>query len=132
MCARGGYGSVQILPLLDAAAIAATPKVFIGYSDITALHTWLTQRGGLVSFHGPMLEGRFADGAARYDARLVRARGLGQRAAGRARAGRRSRSCAAGEASGVLVGGTLTQLAASLGTPFAFDPPPGTCCSSTR
>ncbi len=66
VCVRGGYGSAQILPLLDAEAIAATPKVFVGYSDITAVHTWLQQQAGLVTFHGPMLEGRFAD-RARYD-----------------------------------------------------------------
>ncbi len=123
VCARGGYGSAQILPLLDAAAIAASPKVFVGYSDITAVHTWLQQRCGLVSFHGPMLEGRFAD-RARYDRdSFVRAVSVTEPMGALVPPG--LEIWREGEASGVLVGGTITQLAASLGTPFAFDPPPG-------
>jgi len=120
---RGGYGSAQILPLLDAAAIAASPKVFVGYSDITAVHTWLLQRCGLVSFHGPMLEGRFAN-RARYDRdSFVRAVSVTEPMGALVPPG--LEIWHEGEASGVLVGGTITQLAASLGTPFAFDPPPG-------
>ncbi len=123
VCARGGYGSAQILPLLDAAAIAASPKVFVGYSDITAVHTWLLQRCGLVSFHGPMLEGRFAN-RARYDRdSFVRAVSVTEPMGALVPPG--LEIWREGEASGVLVGGTITQLAASLGTPFAFDPPPG-------
>ncbi len=123
VCVRGGYGSAQILPLLDADAIAASPKVFVGYSDITAIHTWLLQRCGLVSFHGPMLEGRFAD-RARYDRdSFVRAVSVNEPMG--ALVPPSLEIWRDGEASGVLVGGTITQLAASLGTPFAFDPPPG-------
>ena len=57
---RGGYGSAQILPLLDASDARAGRKAFIGYSDLTALLTFLTGTCGLVAFHGPMLDGRFA------------------------------------------------------------------------
>ena len=64
---RGGYGSAQILPLLDPATIAASQKPIIGYSDITALLTFVTLNAGLVSFHGPMLERRLANGVAGYD-----------------------------------------------------------------
>ncbi|MEM8782781.1 MAG: LD-carboxypeptidase [Planctomycetota bacterium] len=49
----GGYGTTRILPLLDFDAIAANPKVFIGFSDITALHLAIHQRTGLVTFHSP-------------------------------------------------------------------------------
>jgi muramoyltetrapeptide carboxypeptidase len=123
VCVRGGYGSAQVLPLLDAAAIAETPKVFVGYSDITALHTFLQQRCGLVTFHGPMLEGRFAD-RARYDRdSFVRAVSVTEPMGALVPPG--LEIWREGEASGTLVGGTITQLAASLGTPFAFDPPPG-------
>jgi muramoyltetrapeptide carboxypeptidase len=123
VCVRGGYGSAQILPLLDGAAIAANPKVFVGYSDITAIHTFLQQQCGLVSFHGPMLEGRFAD-PTRYDRdSFVRAVSVTEPMG--ALAPLRLEIWREGEASGVLVGGTITQLAASLGTPYAFDPPPG-------
>ena len=55
ICARGGYGSLRILPLLDYQAIADNPKVFIGFSDITVLLTVLTERSGLATFHGPVV-----------------------------------------------------------------------------
>ena len=121
---RGGYGSVQVLPLLDPAVFAGPPKAFVGYSDTTSILTWLTQTCQVVSFHGPMLEGRLAEGESRYDrttfARcLCRAEPIGEIAHPSLEVLR------TGEAAGPLTGGTLTQLTASLGTPFAFDPPPG-------
>src|SRR6266849_3105800 len=67
MAVRGGYGSVQLLPLLDPADMRRTPKAFIGYSDNTSLLSWLTGACGLTAFHGPMLDGRFAKGEAAYD-----------------------------------------------------------------
>jgi muramoyltetrapeptide carboxypeptidase len=54
-CARGGFGSLRILPLVDFEVIRENPKVFIGFSDITALLTSITTRSGLVSFHGPVV-----------------------------------------------------------------------------
>jgi muramoyltetrapeptide carboxypeptidase len=121
---RGGYGSVQLLPLLDRAEIRATPKAFIGYSDNTSLLAWLTTGCGVTAFHGPMLEGRFARGNAGYDfdtfhRAVMRAEPPG------AITHPALDVLAPGEAAGMLLGGTLTQLAASLGTPFAFDPPRG-------
>ena len=53
-CVRGGYGSIRILDLLDYELIRRNPKVFIGYSDITALITAIYQEAGLVTFHGPV------------------------------------------------------------------------------
>ena len=124
MAVRGGYGSVQLLPLLAAAEFARTPKAFIGYSDNTSLLVWLTGRAGIVAFHGPMLEGRLAAGETGYDREtftrvLMRAAPAGLITHDMVEVIR------GGEAAGVLTGGTLTQLTASLGTPFAFDPPPG-------
>jgi muramoyltetrapeptide carboxypeptidase len=52
---RGGYGSAQVVPLLDLDAIAETPKAFVGFSDITALHAALLSRAGLATFYGPCL-----------------------------------------------------------------------------
>ena len=120
---RGGYGSVHLLPLLDPDLPRRHPKVFIGYSDITTIHMWLGQHGQ-VAFQGPMIEGRLALGAARYDrdtfVRAVTIPGpLGELAAPHLE------TLVAGEAAGPLYGGTLTQIASSLGTPYAFDPPPG-------
>jgi muramoyltetrapeptide carboxypeptidase len=55
VCARGGFGCLRMLPLVDFDIIRAHPKIFVGYSDITALLTAITTRGGLVTFHGPMV-----------------------------------------------------------------------------
>lgn len=124
MAVRGGYGSVQLLPLLNTEAFKGEPKAFIGYSDNTSLLTWLTQDVGIVAFHGPMVEGRLARGAAGYDRDtwtrvLMRPEPAGEIAPPQLE------TLARGEATGELVGGTLTQLTASLGTPYAFDPPAG-------
>src|SRR5436190_2498521 len=62
--ARGGYGSMQVLPLLDAGEIRRARKPFIGYSDLTSVLTFLTIGCGLVAFHGPMLAGRLGAGDA--------------------------------------------------------------------
>jgi muramoyltetrapeptide carboxypeptidase len=120
---RGGYGSVQLLPLLDPNLPRRHPKVLVGYSDITSLHVWLGQLGQ-VAFQGPMIEGRLARGAERYDRdALLRATTssvpLGELVPAQLE------TIVPGEAAGPVFGGTLTQLAASLGTPFAFDPPRG-------
>jgi muramoyltetrapeptide carboxypeptidase len=124
MAVRGGYGSVHLLPLLDPADMRRTPKAFIGYSDNTSLLSWLTGQCGITAFHGPMLDGRLAKGEAAYD------RDTFMRVLTRAEpAGRISHpqveTLRPGEAQGLLVGGTLTTLLASLGTPYAFDPPAG-------
>jgi muramoyltetrapeptide carboxypeptidase len=121
---RGGYGSAQLLPLLDPVEAQSTPKAFLGYSDNTSILAWLTTRCGVVSFHGPMLEGRLARGEAGYD------RSSFERVLARAEpAGlfthQQLEALRPGEAAGTLVGGTLTQLLASLGTPYAFEPPQG-------
>jgi muramoyltetrapeptide carboxypeptidase len=121
---RGGFGSVHLLPLLDPSIFAATPKAFIGYSDNTSILSWLTLTCGIVSFHGPMLMGRFARGEAGYDRDtftrcLMRAEPAGEITHPLVEVVRH------GDAAGMLTGGTLTQLMASLGTPYAFDPPDG-------
>ncbi|MEC9376938.1 MAG: LD-carboxypeptidase [Candidatus Neomarinimicrobiota bacterium] len=55
ICARGGYGANRVLPLLDYDLISDNPKIFVGFSDITGFLTSITQKTGLVTFHGPML-----------------------------------------------------------------------------
>ena len=55
ICARGGYGANRVLPLLDYEVIRQNPKILMGYSDITAYLSSITQKTGLVTFHGPML-----------------------------------------------------------------------------
>ncbi len=122
---RGGYGSVQVLPYLDAAALQQTPKLFIGYSDNTSLLTFITQACGVVAVHGPMIEGRLARGDAGYDRQSFLACVSNPEPMGELiPAG--LEVIRPGEATGVLRGGTLSQLVASLGTPYAFNPPDDT------
>jgi muramoyltetrapeptide carboxypeptidase len=121
---RGGFGSVQILPLLDCDEARRSRKPFIGYSDLTSVLTFLTITCGLIAFHGPMLAGRLGKGEARYDRAslvnaLCRPEPMGELAPAALETLR------PGEAAGRLLGGTLTQLLGSLGTPFAFAPPDG-------
>ncbi len=121
---RGGYGSVHLLPLLNTALLLGTPKAFIGFSDNTSLLSWLTLTGNIVSFHGPMLEGRLARGAEGYD-RDTFIRCLCRAQPADEITHPQIEMLHSGEAAGMLIGGTLTQLCASLGTPYAFDPPAG-------
>ena len=121
---RGGYGSMQVLPLLDPEEARRSAKPFIGYSDLTAVLTFLTLNCGMVAFHGPMLVGRLGRREEGYDRRsferaLCDPRPMGELAPESLRVLR------PGDASGLLLGGTATQLLASFCTPFAFDPPKG-------
>jgi muramoyltetrapeptide carboxypeptidase len=116
VCARGGYGTNHLLPHLDLRVLLANPKPFIGYSDITTLLTWLTDHG-LVTFHGPMVTKDFA---------LDNGVDLTSWAAILSSASAYERDFSAneievlvkGEAEGILYGGCLSMLAASLGTPY--------------
>jgi muramoyltetrapeptide carboxypeptidase len=122
--ARGGYGSIQVLPLLDRREAREARKPFIGYSDLTAILTFLTLGCELVAFHGPMLAGRLGAGESRYDRRslldaVCRREPMGELTAPAVE------SVRGGEARGLLLGGTMTQLVSSLGTPGAFSPPAG-------
>jgi len=122
--ARGGFGSAQILPLLNPAEARRACKPFIGYSDLTAVLTFLTIGCGLVAFHGPMLAGRLgrrADGYDResFEKALCKREPMGELAPPALE------TVQPGEAGGPLLGGTLTQLLASLGTPYAFAPAAG-------
>jgi muramoyltetrapeptide carboxypeptidase len=120
---RGGYGSAQVLPLLHASEFREARKPFIGYSDLTAILTLLTLQAGMTAFHGPTVD-RLARGEAGYDRRSLQAavcrpQPVGELAPEGVEPIRR------GEARGVLLGGTVTQLLAMLATPYAFDPPEG-------
>src|SRR5579872_3205563 len=58
---RGGYGSAQLLDRIDYALLRKNPKIFLGYSDITALHLAIQKRAGLVTFHGPVALSGFSE-----------------------------------------------------------------------
>ena len=118
---RGGYGSAQIVSSLDPGTIRATPKSFVGYSDLTTLLTWLVGHCGVVAFHGPTVAGRLGRGPEAYDrasllAALTVAAPMGELELPGAE------TLVAGEVTGRLLGGTLTQLAASAGTAYGLLP----------
>lgn len=120
-CVRGGYTAASLLPLLDYEGIARTPKVFVGYSDITCLHTAINQRCGFVTYHGPMGATDLAEQS--HPETLA---SLGAALAGEDRfrnpGGTPLTGLRRGEARGVLTGGNLTLIASRLGTPWALEP----------
>ena len=121
VCARGGYGANYLLPVLDLEKIKAHPKIFVGYSDQTALLTYFSDAVGLVTFHGPMVAKDWAQedgvdvaswqsalaGSAAWELNL----GAGSGAIG----------LVEGAADGMLYGGCLSILVASLRTPYEIE-----------
>ena len=122
LCARGGYGSSRLLPLLDYGAIRVHPKILVGYSDITSLHCALLKKSNLVSFHGPMLNSDFVKEHCPDFTQQGFLRTLMQPSpAGsisRGYPGKTVSILRPGRATGALVGGNLCLLCAALGTPY--------------
>jgi muramoyltetrapeptide carboxypeptidase len=114
-CARGGFGSMKLLPLLDFEAMGRHPKIFLGYSDITTLVVSLYQKCRMVTFHGPHVT-TLKRPCLETDSALINAVGSGD-----ALAFRPSGPVVlnAGKACGPVLGGNLTNLAHLTGTPFA-------------
>lgn len=120
VCTRGGWGSAELLPWLNAALVRANPKPFIGYSDHTSLHIWLAEECGLVSFYGPMVAADFsresgADLASWYHA-------LSGEPGWSVGTEEGLRVLQAGTAEGALFGGCLSIVTEALGTPYALSP----------
>lgn len=118
VCARGGYGSNYLLPLLDFDALKKHPKVFVGYSDNTSLLLAL-DKAGIVSFHGPMVASDFACGS--VDEISFRAALKGEPLNLVFSASSSVQSLVAGEAHGPIVGGCLSVVVTSLGTPWEIE-----------
>jgi muramoyltetrapeptide carboxypeptidase len=118
MCARGGYGCNYLLPHLDLESILRTPKIFIGYSDVTLLQTYLNDVIGLVSFQGPMLTGDFAKPDAVHEPSWLSA--LQGTSPWTLESGDQTgmRPLVSGHATGKLYGGCLSILVTTLGTPY--------------
>ena len=118
ICARGGYGSNYLLPLLNFAALKANPKAFVGYSDNTSLLLAL-DRAGIVSFHGPMIASDFTTG--RADMRSFCAALTGEPLDFTFATKSGVRSLVDGEAHGPLIGGCLSVVVTSIGTPWEIE-----------
>ncbi len=117
-CARGGFGSVQLLPYLQS-ELTEFPKIFSGYSDITILLNWFYQTCGMVTFHGPMVAEDLARGlsdqARAYFWRVLRGEidhwSIPLTA-----------SVRPGVVEAEMIGGCLSMLVTTLGTPYEINP----------
>lgn len=125
-CIRGGYGSAQLLDRIDYGLIRNNAKVFVGYSDITALHLAIHKRAGLITFHGPVPVSRFTDYTQKYFRQaLFNSAPLGMLTnppeTNMLRPIHTLRAVRGGKARGPIVGGNLTLISTTLGTPFEID-----------
>jgi len=116
VCARGGYGANYLLEKLDLSRIQARPKIFVGYSDVTSLLTYITDSTGLVTFHGPMAAKDWAHEEGVDLASWQAA--LSQTVPWDVPLNSEVTGLVEGEAEGILYGGCLSILVASLGTPY--------------
>lgn len=117
VCARGGYGTLRLLPLLNFDAVAENPKVFLGSSDITILLNVFYTRTGLIGLHGPMV----ASLAAASELTLASLRDVLFANPMVSLVPENRRVICPGRAEGIVVGGNLTVLCHLLGTSFAPD-----------
>jgi muramoyltetrapeptide carboxypeptidase len=124
-CVRGGHGSTRILSRLDYRLIRANAKVFVGYSDITALNLAILKHAGLVTFHGPMVAADLArERLSAFSADSLRRAVCSASAAGSLSIGYRGEeptNLCRGRIEGRLLGGNLTVLNALIGTPHEPD-----------
>ena len=117
ICTRGGYGANRVLPLLNYDLIKANPKIFMGYSDVTAFLTSITQKTGLVTFHGPMLSS-FKKGMVDYNFDLIEKTLFGYESITiQSPRELQCRVLKSGKAEGPLWGGNMCLLINRLGTP---------------
>ncbi|HEX6503888.1 MAG TPA: LD-carboxypeptidase [Terriglobales bacterium] len=115
LCARGGYGSNYLVTALDPQKIIPNQKVFVGYSDITTLLTCFCDTAGFVTFHGPMVAKDFAhDDGVDLPSWQAAMSGISEWEIGDDSG---MEALAGGSAEGILYGGCLSMLVASIGTP---------------
>lgn len=116
--ARGGFGSVQLLPLLNAETIRRNPKIFVGYSDVSVLLNWLLQHCGMVTFHGPMVAKEIARGLEGRNRDFFWGTLLGENVRWKLEAGETIRP---GAVEAPIVGGCLSAIVTTLGTPYEIE-----------
>ena len=125
ICVRGGYGTMRILDLLDYDVIRANPKIFAGYSDITALHAAMFNRCGLVTFEAPMSVSDWSKGPLDEVSltsmlrAMASAEPMGELENGPGYHARKTVN--SGSCEGILVGGNLSLMAGIVGTPYELD-----------
>ena len=117
VCARGGFGSMQMLPYLSA-DLGRHAKIFVGYSDVTILLNWLRQACGMVTFHGPMVAMDFARGLGETTKAYFWPLLNGAMNGWKVSLGEIVRP---GRSQAELLGGCLSMLVTTLGTPYEID-----------
>jgi len=117
-CARGGFGSVQLLPHLSV-GLTSFPKVFVGYSDITILLNWLLQECKMVTFHAPMVAMELAKGLEGRSKELFWGLLTGKKTAWDVQLGEVIRR---GTVEASMMGGCLSVLTTTLGTAYEINP----------
>lgn len=115
--ARGGWGALRLLPALDWDLLAARPRAYVGYSDVTPFLLAVVRRLGLAAFHGPMVATDLARGLSLGESESLLGALAGRFPAAEPVAGWLRPAAAQGP----LVGGCLSLLTAVLGTPYAAD-----------
>lgn len=120
-CLRGGYGAMRILPLLDLDLIKRNRKVFVGYSDITALHTAFNNICGFMTFHGPMPSTDYTVHSS-YTVDSLKENIFGYKPHRVYNPeGKVMSTLTDGKACGIITGGNLSLLAGTLGSPYEIN-----------
>lgn len=121
-CMRGGDGSSRIMEHLDYELIKNNPKIFVGYSDVTNLHTAITKKCDLVTFHGPMVSSNIVDDFDEETAEsLFTALNSDKLIEFKNPKGFDFEVLKEGKATGRIIGGNLSLLSAGIGTPYEVD-----------
>lgn len=121
ICSRGGYGTPRILDFLDYPAIKTNPKIFVGYSDITALQHAIQAQTGLLTFSGPMVAVEMAAGIDPFTESHYWDLLTGKTPSLCNQPNMGFRGLRSGVAEGRLIGGCLSVLAGVVGTPYMPD-----------
>lgn len=122
-CIRGGYGTPRILDMVDYDLIRKNPKVFIGYSDITALHISLNQKCDLVTFHGPMASTELYWGIDEFTQNYLVKNIMNTQPLGLIKnpANMEIKTLVSGKCEGKIIGGNLSLVASTIGTSYEID-----------
>jgi len=121
-CLRGGFGTTRILNMLDLEMIKQNPKVFAGYSDITALHLAFTQKCGFITFHSPMPNTRYRR-MDEFSLSSLKANLFSDKPLGEVfnPPGEIIETIVPGACEGIITGGNLCLLHGTLGSPYEVD-----------
>ena len=132
LCARGGYGVMRILPMLDFGMIRSNPKIIIGYSDITALLVAINKLSNVITFHGPVASSTFDPFTVDYFTKTLCSPGVHNKSSNEASqqictfapitySDSKITTLTDGVAKGKLTGGNLSMIVSTLGTPYEID-----------